>query len=162
MNRTRLAMLPIALCAPIFAACMEGTSSAIAPTDAMPDRASSTHLAGLPDGDYEANLHPLNAAAQQGQDPDAADGARGVALPGVNLEKEAFLKATRPNPGGLANLQLRQNPFGMFKGATGGKRNLLDRHRQVALLIDALDHVLADQMQAGGKHWNQLGAKVIP
>ena len=79
MNRTRLAMLPIALCAPIFAACMEGTSSAIAPTDAMPDRASSTHLAGLPDGDYEANLHPLNAAAQQGQDPDAADGARGVA-----------------------------------------------------------------------------------
>jgi len=79
MNRTRLALLPFALVAPIFAACSDSSSSAVAPTDAMPDRSAAAHHAGLPDGEYEANLHPLNAAAQNGQDPDRADGARGVA-----------------------------------------------------------------------------------
>lgn len=79
MHRTRLAMLPLALVAPIFIACMDGSPSDIAPTNALPDRSASSHDAGLPDGDYEANLHVLNAAAQNGQDPDRADGARGVA-----------------------------------------------------------------------------------
>jgi hypothetical protein len=81
MNPTRLAVLPFALVAATLAACSDTSSSAIAPTDALPDRggAAAAHHGGLPDGEYEANLHPLNAAAQQSQDPDRADGARGVA-----------------------------------------------------------------------------------
>ena len=79
MNRTRLALLPFALLAPMFAACSDSSSSAIAPTDVLPDRSAAAHHSDLPDGDYEANLHVLNAAAQNAQDPDRADGARGVA-----------------------------------------------------------------------------------
>jgi hypothetical protein len=78
MNRTRLALLPFALVAPIVAACSDSSSSAATPTDALPVR-SAAHQTGLPDGEYEANLHVLNAAAQNGQDPNRADGALGVA-----------------------------------------------------------------------------------
>ena len=79
MHRTRLALLPFALIAPMFAACSDSSSSAVPPTDALPVRSAAAHQIDLPDGDYEANLHVLNAAAQNGQDPDRADGALGVA-----------------------------------------------------------------------------------
>ena len=79
MNRTRFALLPFVLVAPLCAACSDGSSSALSPTDALPVRSTASHQMDLPDGDYEANLHVLNAAAQNGQDPDRADGARGVA-----------------------------------------------------------------------------------
>jgi hypothetical protein len=79
MNRTRLALLPFALIAPLFAACSDSTSSGVSPTDALPNRSTAAHGMDLPDGEYEANLHVLNAAAQNGQDPDRADGALGVA-----------------------------------------------------------------------------------
>lgn len=79
MTRTRLALLPLAIVAPIFAACSDSSSSAASPTDALPVRSAAAHQMDLPDGEYEANLHVLNAAAQNGQDPDRADGARGVA-----------------------------------------------------------------------------------
>ena len=84
MRHPRLSTLALALVAPLVAtACSDTPSSAaLAPTDALAARggsAMSSHHADLPDGEYEANLHPLNAAAQQALDPDAADGARGVA-----------------------------------------------------------------------------------
>jgi hypothetical protein len=76
--RSSIAQLPFAVMAPIFAACSDSGSSAAPPTDALLIR-SASHQMDLPDGEYEASLHVLNAAAQNGQDPDRADGARGVA-----------------------------------------------------------------------------------
>ena len=81
----RVAALPLAMLVPLFAgACADSsTSSVSAPRDAGSMEAhSGAHggqMAALPDGEYEANLHVLNARAQQPLDPDQADGARGVA-----------------------------------------------------------------------------------
>jgi hypothetical protein len=72
--RSSIAQLPFAVMAPIFAACSDSGSSAAPPTDALLIR-SASHQMDLPDGEYEASLHVLNAAAQNGQDPDRADGA---------------------------------------------------------------------------------------
>jgi hypothetical protein len=76
MKAIRLAVLPFALVAPLIAgACSDSSSSALTPTSAATDRGgmASHDAAGLPDGDYEANLHPLNPGVQEHSD------VRGVA-----------------------------------------------------------------------------------
>jgi hypothetical protein len=68
MKAIRLAVLPFALVAPLVAgACGESNSTSLTPTSAAAERGGMAghDAAGLPDGDYEANLHPLNATEQQ-------------------------------------------------------------------------------------------------
>ncbi|HET9799202.1 MAG TPA: hypothetical protein VFP90_14480 [Gemmatimonadaceae bacterium] len=81
MKFSRPALLPVALVATFaLAACSDAPSAAgVSPTDALAVRNGAAPHEMLADGDYEANLHVLNAGAQSGLDPDPADGARGVA-----------------------------------------------------------------------------------
>jgi hypothetical protein len=82
MKVSRPTLLPVALVATFaIAACSDASSSAgVSPTDALATRNGAEHQHEmLADGNYEANLHVLNARSQSGLDPDPEDGARGVA-----------------------------------------------------------------------------------
>jgi len=78
----RIAALPLAALVPLFAACADNSPSTVnAPAGASMASHSMVHgdqADALPDGDYEADLHVLNAGVQEHLDPDRADGARGV------------------------------------------------------------------------------------
>jgi len=74
MKSVRLAVLPFALVAPLLVgACGDSPSDAstsLTPTSAATERGGMAgHDAGLPDGDYEATLHPLNPAVQDHTGP---------------------------------------------------------------------------------------------
>lgn len=60
------------------AACSDPARPVAPPDESIVASHTASDL-GLPDGDYVAELHPLNAKIQNAFDPDRADGALGVA-----------------------------------------------------------------------------------
>ncbi len=76
-TRTRLA---VSLLVPaLVAACGDPAIPVAPPPDDMASMHQHTAALGLADGEYVAQLHPMNAKIQNGMDPDPRDGPRGVA-----------------------------------------------------------------------------------